>query len=47
MILPVIIWKKIGIFGPSDRSVRLKLILQAVLANSLIFCYYEGKFCYT
>merc|ERR1711988_1468637 len=42
VLLPVIVWRRIGIFGPSDRSVRLKLIIQAVLANSLIFCYYEG-----
>ena len=43
VLLPVIVWRRIGIFGPSDRSVRLKLIIQAVLANSLIFCYYEGE----
>merc|ERR1719228_1950911 len=42
VLLPLIIWKKIGIFGPNDRSVRLKLIIQAVLANCLTFCYYEG-----
>ena len=42
LILPLIIWKRIGIFGPNDRSLRLKLALQAVLANLLIFCYYEG-----
>ena len=42
-IVPLIIWKKIGIFGPNDRGLRLKLALQAVLANLLIFCYYEGK----
>ena len=41
--LPLIIWKRIAIFGPNDRSLRLKLALQAVLANVLIFCYYEGK----
>ena len=40
--LPLIIWKRLAIFGPNDRGLRLKLALQAVLANLLIFCYYEG-----
>lgn len=40
--LPEMITRKVNPLGPSDKGVRVKLGLQAVIASALILCYYEG-----
>ena len=42
LIIPVIIWKQLELFGPPDKIVRLKILVLVCSSGSMLMCNFEG-----
>ena len=42
VIIPILCWTKVNIFGPPDVKTRLRLVAIAALAGTMLLCIFQG-----